>query len=418
MDLMAPQIKSEEEVGPAPWSQRSFGSMYAEPSRNGIYKTSEFQGRGIRIVNMGEMFGFEFIGNQDMSRVELTNQELSVCGLRDGDLLFGRRSVVPAGAGKCSVIVSPVEPLTFESSIIRVRLDRGKAHPLFYYYFFASPVGRSLIGAIVAGTNVKGIRATELKELVVPHPSNAEQRAIATALADMDGLLGSLDALIAKKKAIKQGAMQQLLTGKQRLTGFDGEWVVKRLGEVVEFRTGGTPSTAVASYWCGSLRWMNSGELNLKRVQEVEGRITELGLNESSTSLLPSHCVLIGLAGQGKTRGTAAINLVPLCTNQSIAAMLPSKNHDPEFLYQLMDSKYDELRLLSDGGGGRGGLNLRSLTSLELRLPPSVQEQTAIAEVLSDMDAEIGALEARRAKTALLKQGMMQELLTGRVRLV
>ncbi|HEX3008786.1 MAG TPA: restriction endonuclease subunit S [Bacteroidales bacterium] len=112
------------------------------------------------------------------------------------------RSVVPAGASKCSLVMSLIEPITFESSIIRVRLNRSEAHPPFYYYFFTSPIGRSLVGTIVAGTNVKGIRATELRELKVPIPTKAEQEAVAEALSDVDALIGSLEQLIVKKLQI------------------------------------------------------------------------------------------------------------------------------------------------------------------------------------------------------------------------
>ncbi len=166
------QALKRTEVGPIPkdWDERAFGTLFLEPSRNGIYKTAQFQGRGTRIVNMGEMFGYEFISKQDMSCVSLTKRELTLNSLRDGDLLFGRRSVVPAGAGKCSLVIAPPEPLTFESSIIRVRLNQSEAHPLFYYYFFASPTGRSVMSSIVSGTNIKGIRATELGKLKIPFP--------------------------------------------------------------------------------------------------------------------------------------------------------------------------------------------------------------------------------------------------------
>jgi type I restriction enzyme S subunit len=132
------------------WGLQEFGTLYAEPSRNGLYKTSEYHGRGTRIVNMGEMFGFEFISNHEMSRVALTTHELHTSTLQDGDLLFGRLSVVPEGAGKCSLVLSSGEPLTFESSIIRVRLNKTKASPLFYYYFFASIAGHSLVSPIYA----------------------------------------------------------------------------------------------------------------------------------------------------------------------------------------------------------------------------------------------------------------------------
>ena len=194
------------------------------------------------------------------------------------------------------------------------------------------------------------------------------------------------------------------------------DWEVKRLGDVTRIQAGGTPSTLFEAYWNGNIRWMNSGELNLKRVYEVEGRITELGLNNSSTHLIPKGCVLIGLAGQGKTRGTAAINYVDLCTNQSIAAIFPSNFHNSDFLYHVMDNKYQELRELSDGGGGRGGLNLKILNDIQIPLPP-LPEQQRIAKALSDVDALIFTTEKLLQKKKNIKQGTMQELLTGKKRL-
>ena len=233
----------------------------------------------------------------------------------------------------------------------------------------------------------------------------------------MDGLLAALEALIAKKRAVKQAAMQQLLTGKSRLPGFSGTWETKRIGDFTDCTAGGTPSTLISEYWGGTIRWMNSGELNNKIVHDVEGRITERGLRESSTKTVPPRCVLVGLAGQGKTRGTVAINMVELCTNQSIAAIYPSESFVSEYLYYNLDARYEELRGMSTGDGGRGGLNLQIILSIVVPFP-HVDEQTAIAAVLSDMDAEIAALERRRDKTRVVKQGMMQQLLTGRVRLV
>ncbi|MCY3003122.1 MAG: restriction endonuclease subunit S, partial [Planctomycetota bacterium] len=256
-----------------------------------------------------------------------------------------------------------------------------------------------------------------LLEAPIRIPGIEEQSAIAEALSDVDGLLSGLDRLIAKKRNLKQAAMQQLLTGQTRLPGFHGEWEVKKVGEFADCTAGGTPSTRIASYWGGSIRWMSSGELNLKRVDEVEGRITEAGLHNSSATMLPAKCVLIGLAGQGKTRGTVAMNFVELCTNQSIAAVLPSSAFVPEYLYYNLDARYEELREMSTGAGGRGGLNLTIIKSVGVPFPTR-PEQTAIAEVLTEMDAELAALEQRREKTRALKQAMMQELLTGRTRLV
>lgn len=194
------------------------------------------------------------------------------------------------------------------------------------------------------------------------------------------------------------------------------DWEVKQISDFTSVVTGGTPSTQHAEYWGGDIRWMNSGELNLKFVYDVEGRITKEGLNNSSTHIIPAKCVLVGLAGQGKTRGTAAYNLVSLCTNQSIAAFLPTDTHSSLYLYYVIDSLYDYLRLLSSGDGGRGGLNKQILSSLDIVLPP-IAEQRAIAEALSDVDGLIAALDKKIAKKRLLKQGAMQQLLTGKKRL-
>lgn len=189
------------------------------------------------------------------------------------------------------------------------------------------------------------------------------------------------------------------------------DWDTPCIKDFTDLLSGGTPSTRINEYWGGNIRWMNSGELNLKRVYEVEGRITELGLKNSATKLIPSNCVLIGLAGQGKTRGTVALNYTPLCTNQSIASILPNKEVLSEYIYQNLDLRYDELRGLSTGDGGRGGLNLTIIRNLQIPLPPTKVEQTAIATALNDADALITQLEKLIAKKKAIKQGAMQELL-------
>lgn len=195
------------------------------------------------------------------------------------------------------------------------------------------------------------------------------------------------------------------------------DWEVKRISDFTSIITGGTPSTQRPEYWGGSIMWMSSGELNKKFVFDVEGRITTEGLLNSSTHIIPPFCVLIGLAGQGKTRGTAAYNYISLCTNQSIAAILPNDKYNSLYLYYVVDSKYEYLRLLSSGDGGRGGLNKNLLNSLEISFPKTIAEQQAIAEALGDIDGLIAVLDKKIAKKRLIKQGAMSQLLTGKKRL-
>lgn len=197
------------------------------------------------------------------------------------------------------------------------------------------------------------------------------------------------------------------------------DWEIKKVQELTDIITGATPSTTIPQYWNGgSIRWMSSGELNYKFIYDVEGRITQLGYDNTGTQMLPKYCVLIGLAGQGKTRGTAAYNYVEICTNQSIAAILPNNDRfNSLYLYYYVDSQYKYLRTLSAGDGGRGGLNKKILLNLEIILPPQLSEQTRIATALSNIDALISELGKLIEKKRAIKQGAMQQLLTGKKRL-
>jgi type I restriction enzyme S subunit len=387
----------QTELGEIPedWEERVFKSIYSESSRNGIYKTSEFQGHGTRIVNMGEMFGIEFISDQEMSRVALTSKELALSGLQNGDLLFGRRSVVPAGAGKCSIVVALHEPLTFESSIIRVRLNLGEVNPLFYYYFFASQAGRAVMSAIVSGTNIKGIRASELKELKVPIPTKAEQTAIATVLSDTDALIARLEKLLAKKKAIKQGTMQQLLTGKKRLPGFNGEWEVKKLGEVCRITTGkkdvneGNPSGAFPFFTCSR------------------------SYTYSDVYSFDEEAILV--AGNGEV-GNLHYYRGKFEAYQR-TYVLVNFTTDVKYLWYQLDGYLVDSLSIGKIGSSIPYIKMENLFDFKFQRPTIKEEQKAITQVLSDMDAEIEILEQKRDKYTMLKQGMMQQLLTGKIRI-
>ncbi len=166
-----------------------FGQLYAEPSRNGVYKSKEHHGEGVKIVNMGELFAYDIIRDQEMNRLRMTATEMSKSGLADGDLLFGRRSLVESGAGKCSLVEGLSEPTTFESSIIRVRVNESIIRPRFVFYWLKSPGGAGRVRAIVTGTNVKGIRGTVLKTIQVACPPIDVQDSIVSTLRAYDDLI-------------------------------------------------------------------------------------------------------------------------------------------------------------------------------------------------------------------------------------
>lgn len=249
-------------------------------------------------------------------------------------------------------------------------------------------------------------------------PPLPEQRAIATALSDVDALLAKQEALIAKKRDIKQATMQQLLTGQTRLPGFSGAWEVKRLGDVAQIRSGGTPSTANNKFWNGNVSWCTPTDITAldggKYICVTARKITEEGLVASSAELLPINSIVMTSRA---TIGECAINKVPLATNQGFKNFLPYDFTDAEFLYYLLGTQTDGFIRLCAGSTFLE-IGKAQLLGYEVFMPVDKKEQTAIATILSDIDAEITALEQRRAKTRAIKQAMMQELLTGRVRLV
>lgn len=333
-----------------------------------------------------------------------------------GDVLLTHKGTVgnTAIVGKISTPFIMLTPqVTYYRIISREHLDNHYLRHYFDGYKF-----QTILKNYSGGGTRAYIGITKQADLpIVLPPSKFEQTAIANALSHADALIQSLTRLIAKKRQIKQGAMQTLLNPYENGRLKEG-WVVKKIGSFTDATAGGTPSTLVDEYWGGDIKWMSSGELNKKRVYDVLGRITEEGLKNSATKIIPTKCVLIGLAGQGKTRGTVAMNFVELCTNQSIAAIFPCTTVSTEFLYFNLDKRYEELRNLSTGDGGRGGLNLRIIKNLDVWTPEKLEEQLRIATILSDMDAEIAALETKLAKYRHIKQGMMQNLLTGRIRLI
>lgn len=169
------------------WPQVPFEDLYESPSRNGLTRPTRVRGAGYKMINMGELFGNNQIGDIEMDRVPMNDRELDVMLVEPGDLLFARQSLVLSGAGKCSIVTKASEPTTFESHLIRVRLRRDVAYPLFYNYYFKSP--SSGMKSIVMQGVQAGIRGNDLKRLTVAVPPLSEQRRVADSLSAYDNLI-------------------------------------------------------------------------------------------------------------------------------------------------------------------------------------------------------------------------------------
>jgi type I restriction enzyme S subunit len=236
-----------------------------------------------------------------------------------------------------------------------------------------------------------------------------EQRAIATTLHDVDALLSEIDQLIVKKRNLKQAAMQQLLTTKTRLPGFHGEWKPKRLGEICEIEMGRTPPRHNQAYWGHGYKWLAIADLKSKVVADSKEEITELA--SSTMTIIPKGTLLMSFK---LSIGRLCFAGCDLFTNEAICSF-NKLQANADFLYYALGTT--DFSLYGKQAVKGYTLNKESLKLIEMRLP-ELPEQTAIAAVLSDIDGELSALEARRNKTRALKQAMMQELLTGRTRLL
>ncbi|MHB8181792.1 MAG: restriction endonuclease subunit S [Acidithiobacillus ferrivorans] len=276
---------------------------------------------------------------------------------------------------------------------------------------------------IAMGNAIKTIGLSYFKKMVIPLPPLPEQTAIATTLSDVDALISSLDALISKKKQIKQGAMQELLSGKRRLPGFSGEWEVKRLGEFGS-TYGGLTGKTKSDFGSGKafyITFMNIMSNVIINASEFD--MVKIGSNEKQNRVLDNDIFFNGSSETPEEVGLCAVlqtkvenvYLNSFCFGYRLHI---NESADGLFLaYHFRSNVGRELLKSLAQGATRYNLSKKALLKVAFPLPP-LPEQQAIAAILSDMDAEITTLESRKNKTKLLKQGMMQELLTGRIRLI
>lgn len=264
------------------------------------------------------------------------------------------------------------------------------------------------------------ITSQDVRAFPIAYPELYEQRAIAVALSDVDFLISGLDQLISKRRDIKQAAMQQLLTGQTRLPGFSGKWEDCRLDELGTWKGGMTPSMQNPSYWReGTVPWISSGDVKSVRLTTTGFSITALAVKSGTTTLLPANSiVIVTRSGILRKYLPVAMNMIPMAINQDIKALIPNEKVIPTYLLHVLIGSSEKIlaRCL------KSGTTVESIEFPWLKAftvpTPSLAEQTAIAAILTDMDSVLAALEDRRDKTRAIKEGMMQELLTGRIRLV
>ena len=329
------------------------------------------------------------------------------CNPKRGDVLM-----VNIGAGVATTAFVDVD---FEFSLKNVALLKPNASIVLGRYLSQSLIRgkQATIQALSSGGAQPFLSLNQIGQIQVPVPHIHEQRAITSALSDVDALLAKLDQIIAKKRDLKQAAMQQLLTGQTRLPGFSGAWEVKRLGDVFSISAGKSKSAFVAAggrYWVVDMGSVSTdGKLVVSKATNYSGGFLNIG-----DLVMPKD----DIGGGGIIGRVGYIDAAETYVLGDHVYRLKANCGNPLFLSYVINGYRVNSELRKKViGTAQLGLGRRSVEEQELPFPP-LEEQSAIATVLSDMDADIAVLEARRDKTRVLKQGMMQELLTGRIRLV
>jgi type I restriction enzyme S subunit len=417
---LCPKRYKQTEVGviPEEWEVKTLCNV-AE-IRSGIAKNSNISVRDPILVHYLRVANVQdgFLDLTEMSMIEVTRHDLKRYAVLPGDVLMNEGGDLDK-LGRGSVWQGEFIPCVHQNHVFVVRCRSTISHEYLNIWTGTTTARRYFLVAGKQTTNLATINKTALGQLPVVLPRLPEQRTIAEALSDVDALLGTLDRLIAKKRDLKQAAMQQLLTGQTRLPGFHGEWEVKRLGDCLLSRPDYGINAAAVSFSDKLPSYIRITDIS-EHGRFCPDRRVSVNATRSDQYYLQEGDVVFARTGASVGKSY----LYEPCDGELVFAgflIRVRPNSEllvPAFLAAYATTKpyWNWVRLMSMRSG-QPGINGNEYAQLPLSLPP-LPEQTAIAAVLSDMDAELAALEQRRDKTRALKQGMMQELLTGRIRLV
>ncbi len=418
------------EVGEIPedWEVRCLGEI-SDKVGSGITPTGGekvYKSSGRPFVR-SQNVGWGLLLLDDLAYIdEKTHSSFNSTEIKIYDILL---NITGASIGRSAVANAQIAQGNVNQHVCIIRLKEGIAVPEYICEYILSDAGQRQINNFQAGGNRQGLNFHQVRSINIPFPSYTEQSTIAAALSDIDTLITSLERLIAKKRLIKQGAMRELLTGKRRLPGYVAnykltelgtipeDWGIAPLGQVALILRGSSPRP-IEQYLTknhNGHNWIKIGDVNptAKYIITTEAKIT----NEGAIHSRPVHKGDF-LLSNSMSFGRPYVLQIDGCIHDGwLVIQNYNKYFYTDFLYYLLCSELILKQYISKAAGS-GVLNLnKELVASVLVCYPSYSEQKAIAAVLSDMDSEISALESKLEKTRQIKAGMMNELLTGRIRL-
>lgn len=355
----------------------------------------------LRITDIDEDGNFLNLGKKSVSD---PNYEKFI--LERGDVVFARTG---ATVGKTYLYDEKDGELVFAGFLIRFKPKHKVLDSYFLKLFTSTNIYWNWVKLMSMRSGQPGINAQEYSSLRIPLPPFPEQQRIAVILSKWDELIETQTQLIEEKEKQKRGLMQKLLTGEVRFPGFEEEWEEKTIAEFGLVQTGNTPSRKELSYWGGDYNWTTADDMDNKYVVSSLQKLTKLGFEKARVAKKGSVLVTC-IASIGKN----AITKVDTGFNQQINSITVNEDFSSEFIYYLIDSQPNKL-LEFAGAGAIPMLNKSNFMKIKY-LVPNLKEQSKIALVLSSVDDEMQSLKEKLESIKLQKKGLMQQLLTGRIR--
>lgn len=403
--------KTEVGIIPEDWEVKKIGDIVniksgSSPSKFNLSEQGEYPFFKVDDMN----YGFKYLNNSKLYFDSYDNNLMKL-----GMIVFPKRGA--------SIFTNKILILNkdgyFDTNLMGLICKKGVNNEFLYYFLYNYELSK-----IADTSSIPQINNKHIEPLKIQLPPLKEQEKIAEILSTIDSQIEDTEKLIEKSKELKKGLMQKLLTKgighsefkKTEVGEIPVEWEVKSISSVSNTMSGGTPNRSKKHYYIdGNISWVKTGELGAKYIHDTEEKITELAINESSAKLVPSYSVIIAM--YGATIGKLSININEVTTNQACCSIICDKDIlSYEYLYYYLDFNKDKLIALG-AGGAQPNISQQIIRDFKITVP-NVNEQEIIIQILSAIDNKVEKEQNKKQKLEELKKGLMQQLLTGKIRTV
>lgn len=435
-NMMEGQRLKQSQIGviPEDWKVKEFSALFKVPLRNGLTRPTAVRGSGIKMVNMGELFAYDRIRNIIMERVPVSDKEKQDYLLSTGDLIFARQSLLISGVGKCSVFLEDDEEVTYEGHLIRVRLSEGYS-PMFYYYFFKSERGRTIIQGLSEQVAASGIRGSDLAKIPVPVPSLPEQQSISKILSDLDSKIEINQQMNKTLEAIGKAIFKHWFidfefpndegkpyksSGGEMVHNEDLEeqipkgWKIGSILNCADILSGGTPKTGVAEYWGGEIPWVSARDVTRSQgsfILDSERTITQSGIDNSSAKLLPKNTTVVTARG---VVGSYCMLSREMAINQTNYGLKAKPEGGDFFVFFSISNLVNQMKQRSYGTIF-DTITTKTFDDMKVPIPPSWLIRSFEEKVGNIMTKILVNLQQSRSLDSI-RNALLPKLMSGKIR--